>query len=407
VEFFSGIGGWRYALESVVAHRRLHAYSAAALDHSDLCNTVYRYNFGHDDSSSTTTSRRIEHIPVSDVQQWNANIWMMSPPCQPHTRQHDKTNDVQDPRSNAFLHILLLLSDVSEKDRPTLILIENVVGFETSESHQQLRNTLARTGYSIAQFILQPTQVHVPNDRPRYYAMAIPNHALSMKSNVAHYFSKTTTTTENLDIPIHTSITELGVQEKIPLEDETGLPTLAQFLDDGNDNDTADRVHDQLSLLRLSEQDLQKSAAWCLDIVLPCSRRSSCFTSSYGKYMKGTGSVLLVTTTDHEKKKKESTDVAAIVQLLPPDERQYCADWWRHITDRDPNAYLRYFSGSELARLFGFPQCFSFPDHVSQKQQWKLMGNSLNVVVASKLIELGFRAIGWEETDPICTTLAS
>jgi tRNA (cytosine38-C5)-methyltransferase len=412
VEFFSGIGGWRYALESVLvaknvccshSHRHLRSYCAAALDHSDLCNSVYRHNFGDD---SIRSSRRIEHIQVSDVHQWNANLWMMSPPCQPHTRQHDKTNDLQDPRSNAFLHILQLLSELPENDRPTLILIENVVGFETSDSHQKLRHTLASTGYHIAQFVLQPTQVHIPNDRPRYYGVAIPNQALSMKSDVAHYFRSTTTTTENHAIPIHTSIPELGVEAIVS---ETDLPTLAKYLDDENSHSQpCENHHHHHDKLRLSEKDLQKSAAWCLDIVDPHSRRTSCFTSSYGRYMKGTGSVLLETTTDETKKKekKDSTNnsLAMAVKLLPPEERQYCADWWRRITEHDPNAYLRYFSGSELARLFGFPQShFSFPeDHVvSQKQQWKLMGNSLNVVVASKLIELGLWAIGGlEEMDP-------
>ena len=74
------------------------------------------------------------------------------------------------------------------------------------------------------------------------------------------------------------------------------------------------------------------------------------------------------------------------IQLLPPDQREFQADWMDHL---DPKK-LRYFSGMELARMFGFSKDFSFPPDTSLKQQWKLMGNSLNVRVASKLVELGF-----------------
>jgi len=48
---------------------------------------------------------------------------------------------------------------------------------------------------------------------------------------------------------------------------------------------------------------------------------------------------------------------------------------------------LRYFSSREIARLMGFPESFVFPDSSSLKQQYRLLGNSLNCKVVSELIK--------------------
>lgn len=42
---------------------------------------------------------------------------------------------------------------------------------------------------------------------------------------------------------------------------------------------------------------------------------------------------------------------------------------------------LRYFSPAEVARLLGLPDAFRFPDSVSRRRRWSLLGNSLSVPV--------------------------
>ena len=74
---------------------------------------------------------------------------------------------------------------------------------------------------------------------------------------------------------------------------------------------------------------------------------------------------------------------------MAPSEREFEKDWAK---DLDLSK-LRYFSGKEMARLMGFRDSFSFPPSHTVKQQWKLLGNSLNVRVASRLVELGFRLL--------------
>ena len=58
---------------------------------------------------------------------------------------------------------------------------------------------------------------------------------------------------------------------------------------------------------------------------------------------------------------------------------------------------LRYFSPSELLRLFCFdpprdvgPESFVWPDAISTKTKYRLIGNSVNVEVVRRLIEYLF-----------------
>lgn len=104
---------------------------------------------------------------------------------------------------------------------------------------------------------------------------------------------------------------------------------------------------------------------------------NSCFTQSYGRYIRGTGSILYDDIISDGKK------------LSKPEEREFQDDWAKGFD----LTKMRYFSGLELSRLFGFRHDFSFPSNCSAKQQWKLMGNSLNVRVASRIVELGLRSI--------------
>jgi tRNA (cytosine38-C5)-methyltransferase len=101
--------------------------------------------------------------------------------------------------------------------------------------------------------------------------------------------------------------------------------------------------------------------------------------------------------------------VATRFDLEAPEARTFDADW---SNDIDWKNDMRYFSGTEIARLMGFPvskpavrsraahdgidtafRKFSFPSTISVKQQWKLLGNSLNVQVAGTLAEIGIKTL--------------
>ncbi|PIO39972.1 hypothetical protein AB205_0037170 [Aquarana catesbeiana] len=49
---------------------------------------------------------------------------------------------------------------------------------------------------------------------------------------------------------------------------------------------------------------------------------------------------------------------------------------------------LRYFTPREIANLHGFPADFGFPEKITSKQRYRLLGNSLNVHIVARLITL-------------------
>ena len=218
------------------------------------------------------------------------------------------------------------------------LLLENVCGFERSESRDLVRQSLSSVGFSIQEFLICPRQIGIPNSRLRYYLLA-------RKDGI------------NLDCSFKINENFSPLQESIEvLNINTSTRHLSEYLDcdAGDDNLVPDEV-------------LAKHAK-VLDIVRPDSDVSCCFTSGYHRYCEGTGSVLQ-TQGDlpqfHEAYKQfgDTKDVGSLHDLR-----------------------LRYFTSSEVARLLGFPSSFSFPNTVTAKQKYKVLGNSLNVTVVSILL---------------------
>ena len=94
VEFFSGIGGMRLALTGACdSIENFELNNFKAIDTSELVNQVYRHNFPDE-----PWQVNIESIKIKDLD-GKANIWTMSPPCQPFTTTKDaKQLHSQDPR---------------------------------------------------------------------------------------------------------------------------------------------------------------------------------------------------------------------------------------------------------------------------------------------------------------------
>jgi tRNA (cytosine38-C5)-methyltransferase len=409
IDFFAGVGGWTLALQHAVeslkavvstadpgSHacvEKVSLHCCAALDHSDLCNDVYRHNHCH---GRANKQYRIELLTTKQLNKWKADVWLMSPPCQPHTRQHNnQASDLHDARSASFLHLVRLLidTDLDPDAIPSIILLENVIGFEQSKSFIKFREALATRNFFLSQQILQPAQVQFPNDRPRFYCVAIRNshHSQVQLNRQSQVFRHFDCLEDSATVPkIRTCIPELDVH---PLSSssfsppESSLPTMADFID-------TRLTASQIEKLKVPAQVFDRSSAWCFDIVSLKSQRSACFTSGYGRFIKGTGSVLYTTSSinGHSVEEQQQLDFNAASSLSDINDRQYRSDWAKdlHLDQR-----LRYFSGTEMAGILGFPASFSFPPNVTMKQQWKLMGNSLNVQVASKVIELGLRALNF------------
>jgi len=109
VEFFSGIGGWSYSLANLPGNFEV----VEAFDINPIANQVYKLNH-----KLTPNHKSIEHITSKQLGKLNAEMWVMSPPCQPHTRNNTTaTRDDNDPRSNAFLKLMGLLQEMAPPPR--------------------------------------------------------------------------------------------------------------------------------------------------------------------------------------------------------------------------------------------------------------------------------------------------
>lgn len=158
LEFFSGIGAF------AVAAREFGIEVVRAFDQNAAANVVYEHNFGLRPSHRNLDSIKVDDIPKE------ADLWWMSPPCTPFSvRGHRK--DRSDPRAKSFLNLI----DIACVVKPHTMLVENVLGFRTSQVELVLYEKLQETGYHLRAFDLCPTDFGVPMRRPRHYVIAVRN----------------------------------------------------------------------------------------------------------------------------------------------------------------------------------------------------------------------------------------
>jgi site-specific DNA-cytosine methylase len=279
IEFFSGIGGWRFALEGM-------GQVASAFDISEIANSAYKHNFG-----ISPQTRELATISVSEIGAITADTWLMSPPCQPFCRMGNGL-DLQDSRSAAFKNLVSVLPEIAPKQ----FVLENVEGFLESCAFDMLAQSLDRAGLKWHVFMLCPTQFGIPNRRPRVYVVANLNGV------------------RNSPIP--------SIEPK----------KISNYLD---------RVEDES--LYLCEKTIERHGQG-MDVVTSESCRSACFIGGYGKRLVGSGSFLKTF------------------------------------------KGIRRFSPKEISRLLGYSPVFCFPPQISTNNQYRLLGNGLNLVVARWVI---------------------
>ncbi|NP_001079673.2 tRNA (cytosine(38)-C(5))-methyltransferase [Xenopus laevis] len=386
LELYSGVGGMHCGLaESGVA-----AEVVAAVDVNTNANKVYKYNFPH----TPLWPKTIEGITLKELDALSFDMILMSPPCQPFTRI-GLQGDISDPRAKSFLYVLDILPRL--KKLPAYILLENVKGFESSEAREALIGTLQKCGYVYQEFLLSPTCLGIPNSRLRYFLIAklqTEPFAFPISNTILEEFPSQHSIDPGRRRVIHCSENnpQAGADQKNPScpfsgtdhgPEKTFLYKLetAQELErkQGQDNDASVRMLQdflETSVEEMSQYFLPPKSllryALILDIVRPTCRRSTCFTKGYGHYVEGTGSVLQ-TATD-----VEIDSVYNSLELLNEEEK----------LAKLSSLKMRYFTPREIANLHGFPETFGFPEEVTTKQRYRLLGNSLNVHIVSSLISL-------------------
>jgi site-specific DNA-cytosine methylase len=171
LELFCGIGGCAAALGD-------RAQVVAAVDINQVALSVHRRNF----SSPPVHVRTIESLPAGWYRDQAADLWWLSPPCQPYTSR-GRQLDLRDDRAQALLAVIERIAEL----RPAYVALENVEGFCGSQSHQRLRVMLDACGYRVNEQVLCPTQLGVPNRRPRFYLVAAKNGTLGDRSDRSRF----------------------------------------------------------------------------------------------------------------------------------------------------------------------------------------------------------------------------
>lgn len=225
------------------------------------------------------------------------------------------------------------------------ILLENVSGFETSQARKEVVTVLSEAGFSFQEFLVCPRQLGIPNSRLRYYMLAkrgTEDWSFDRSTDIIKDFSPLMDNIQHLSSSIVTS------------------DTLQAFLDL--------EVNDEF----LVPDSVLEKHSHVLDLVTKDSSQSCCFTSAYSRYCEGTGSVI------HQE--GDAGDLYNLAKDLKASGNSEQA------VEELKKLRLRFFTPAEVARLLGFPSTFSFPISATKKQQYKVLGNSINVTVVGLLI---------------------
>lgn len=343
IEFFSGIGGMRLAAEklsSKIAQRTTNSQASKntalapslsievikAFDISLHANSVYQHNF-----QETPKTKLVEQLKSYDL---IADLWTMSPPCQPFTTTRGaKGKDIEDKRCNGLKALLERLTEMERK--PRYILLENVQPFSESQMRSLVLMKLAENGYHWKEYLVSPIQCGIPNHRLRYYLLA-------------ELGSKRWSQCASRDT----------VSSELPKSDNyshTGRRRVADYLIHEHNSDVSFLVPPEV---------LSQPWAKDLGVVRPSDMQTHCFTAGYSRiYHRSTGSLLLL------------DGVHEPVTVTGLDRT------------RMETYTIRKFSPEELLNIFGFPSTFSFPDSISLENRYKLVGNSVNVSIVERLLE--------------------
>jgi len=122
-----------------------------------------------------------------------------------------------------------------------------------------------------------------------------------------------------------------------------------------------------------------------VDAVLAGDRKCNCFTKSYGKFTKGTGSFVAETRFDF----KAWDPCEPSSERDPETTRAASRDVSDEKTEENKThpPRVRYFSPREVANIHSFPATFAFPERATKTQRFALLGNSLSVACVAPLLE--------------------
>ncbi|KAG0268097.1 tRNA (cytosine-5-)-methyltransferase [Actinomortierella ambigua] len=440
LEFYSGIGGMHYAFD-------LSGYQGQVLKAFDI-NTTANEVYAHNHGKKQLAQRNIEAVPKEFYDKQQADVWLMSPPCQPYTRTGNQEGS-KDTRAKSFLYLMSILPELEHQ--PSYLLLENVKGFEESDSRDLLVETLTKCGYEYQELLITPLQIGIPNSRMRYYCLArktdkvgpfqrpvtgtligyIPSSAkdsidqdgfvdtrrqgelsgLSTSASARAAAAAETTTTTAITASTaekHPASpapdTEEGAEKnnttkkrRTSVETKINVSTAdRQELHKPNEDDIlqdpvrASQIDPLADYIEFLDKDDERMARYTIsdNTLLKYGRLFDIVKPSTRRSCCFTkGYHHFVESTGSILQMVEDMDTAAVYEEAMALKGTEEGDAKALTLLR--SLQLRYFTEGEIARLMGFPiqdGRFSFPEKTTLKQRYRVLGNSINVKVVSELI---------------------
>lgn len=159
VDLFAGIGGLRKGLEVALHARGLRSECVFSCEVNKRAGETYELNFGH---SPAGDIRQVAELP-------NHDVLLAGFPCQAFSYA-GKKKGFADTRGTLFFEVERLVSNSREK--PRLLLLENVRGFTTHDrgrTFATVKERLQQLGYGVQALILNSSNFSVPQNRVRVY----------------------------------------------------------------------------------------------------------------------------------------------------------------------------------------------------------------------------------------------
>lgn len=236
---------------------------------------------------------------------------------------------------------------------PEFIMLENVKGFDTSEAHELLIETLIKCNYQFAEFLLSPTQFSIPNSRQRYYLIARKAKQTGDHLSKAEYVANI-----HSQVPLVASDQSIFANDaKVSFVDHISLCSKSSpTVKPGNFCSTIepylDSTVEPAQFEPTSDTLLRYHALF--DLVTRHSTSTNCFTKSYAHRIEGCGSILMTAS-------NLSMDgvYAEIAQLKSQQQTDDADDETSgKIVQLLRSLGLRFFTPREVANLMSFPPNF-------------------------------------------------
>ncbi|KAL7069020.1 DNA (cytosine-5)-methyltransferase domain-containing protein [Cryptosporidium serpentis] len=401
-----GIGGLhlslKYAVEKLVEHgQAMDIKVIKAFEINENCNNVYKRHF----KDTPICTKNIESLNIDDIPK--ANIWLLSPPCQPFTRGGAK-RDSDDNRCKPFLKVIDLMYKIDVSKMPSIWFIENVINFEQSRTHKFMIDMFNDLDYTYIQFLLSPTLLNIPNTRVRYYCMAFrcSNLVLSCKYSILSRYEDFIAS----NILRNNCKGTKKLEYKLIINDPQNkytydellchLPYSSKFcfkLLHSHSKKIGDIIYTVKSPLffEMANKVIDRNNSFRFDLVNELSIVSTTITKSYAESAGRSGPLFMKGSNVNNTKYNNgylSCDELSSVYKQIFDTSELCPSRFQCINEVDlSKCNIRFLQPSEILSLMGFPsdwlsKIYKCDSLELLKQQYSLIGNSISIHVVSILM---------------------